>query len=289
MTAIGCHRTYNRYNDVELDLFPLNTAASPSSSLKTSDFISFLRREEDAWKIRMSSFTRERDKYDAAIMWVKLPRHFFSVFGDLMASSEFKFTLHHATNDYIMLARRRGDALSSAVTNAPPYGTHYIKVECLVVELGIKPRYLMVREKYASGADRSHFYKLVTGALALGERIDEACVREVLEETGVRACFVGLIGVVQRTNTRFCRDEMIYGCVLHAQPGQKPKPDRRELLEAFWEEIDPALLHCNQPAYRWIKAAGRAKTENLLTRSDHADLRGGGHYVSCYYISEKSR
>lgn len=267
------NKTYNRYNDVELDTINLDPL------IDFHALFNMIKEEETIWMERMSHYTSEKTKFDSAIMWLKLRKQFYRFVGNL---SVLNFSIHHATEDYIMLVRRRYDAYSLAVTNAPPYGTHYAKVECLVVELSLPPRYLLVREKYASGPDKYDSFKLVTGVLNLGERLDEACIREVYEETKIQSKFIGMIGVVQRINTRFNRDELIFGCVLHANPGQTPEPDPKELSNAFWEENSKAVGHCNEPTLRWIKAAGRGRTENLLVRQDGPDLRGGSHFLSVF-------
>lgn len=269
-------RSYNRYNDVELDTRALDQETPYDALLR------MIQGEECIWRNRMVRYTTDRMKFDAAIMWLKLDRKFFKHLHALVSDVNLCFTVHHATDAYLMLVRRRSDTVNKIVNNAPPYATHYVKIECLVVETGDPVRYLLVRERYASGPNRTHIYKLVTGVVVPGERIDEACVREVMEETGILCEFIGMIGTILRIGTRFGKDELIIGCVLHAKPGQNPIPDRRELECAFWEPTVDAMRHCNGPATRWIKAAGRAGTQNLLSRRDSADLRGGSHFVSTY-------
>ncbi len=280
-----CQRRYNRYNDVELD-----TTDIPAYKIITKEDMDwFLKEEEHFWLERMNNYTRNPQKRDTAIMWLKLVPKFYSHLSFLL--NEYNFKMHHATNDYMMLIRHHFTCKHDAnVTNAPVYATHYAKVECLVVDkdpVSSQVRYLVVREAYALGSDLRKYFKFITGLIQQGERIDHAAEREVWEETRIEAKFVGLAGVSNRVNTRFLKDEYIFGCILHTtKPNQIPKVDTNELAVAFWlnqEEKDK----CNAPSRRWIKAAGIAGTDNLLRRADYEDVKGPPHVLSMFTFQNK--
>lgn len=281
-----CQRRYNRYNDVELD-----TNNIPDSKIDTAqDLDVFLRDEEQFWLERMTNYTRNPQKRDTAIMWLKLVPKFYKHLSSLL--NHYNFKMHHATNDYMMLIRHHFSCQYDLnVTNAPVYATHYAKVECLVVDkdpVTGKIKYLVVREAYASGSDLRKYFKFITGLIQQGERIDQAAEREVWEETRIKAKFVGLAGVSNRVNTRFLKDEYIFGCVLHTtHPNQTPIVDTNELAAAFWLNQEDKEK-CNGPSRRWIRAAGIAGPENLLSRVDFEDVKGPPHVLSMFTFHGKS-
>jgi len=274
------NRRYNRYNDVELDLTNL-----PSNKIcSEEDLKHFLIMEEEKWLKRMQNYTTDSKKRDAAIMWLKLPPILYNHLSMLLDWGSF--VIHHGVPEYLMLIRHNTKRQEDKeVKNAPLYSTHYAKIECLVVDRDSvtgKIHYLAVREAYASGTDRTTFYKLITGLILPGERIDEAAEREVWEETKIKAQFVGVIGISNRINTRFSKDEYIFGCVLHTTiPNQQPIIDDSELMEAHWIE-QTQKDHCNNPSKKWIRAAGIAGTCNLLKREDSVDVRGRPYVLSTF-------
>jgi 8-oxo-dGTP pyrophosphatase MutT (NUDIX family) len=229
----------------------------------------------------MQKYTMDKLKHNAAIMWFKLPINMGHLL-DKLVNGKFRFEVHHANKTHIMLVRHLSGM--GKVDNAPPFGTHYIKVECMVVEeplTGKMPRYLMVKEQYAR-ADSRNTLKFVTGAILPGETIDGGAVREVREETGIEARFISMIGVASRIQTRFERDELIIGCLLHAKPMQEPKPDKREIKTALWVEVEEAMKKANGQTMRWIKTAGKAGREHTMHKLEAPDLRGEPHKTYFY-------
>ena len=60
-----------------------------------------------------------------------------------------------------------------------------------------------------------------TGLVHAGEDFTEACEREVLEETGIRASFDCVLLVRQAHNFAFGKSDMFILCALKMAPGQE--------------------------------------------------------------------
>jgi ADP-ribose pyrophosphatase YjhB (NUDIX family) len=148
------------------------------------------------------------------------------------------------------------------VPNIPLDGTHYVRVECLVIEEGTG-RVLMVAERVGAGVG---VLKLVTGSVGKNEFVTEAAEREVLEEAGVRARFVGLLGIANRLRTRFEKDEMLVGVLMFAQAGQTPKADGSETERATWVAQDDAIKGASPMTVEWLMSAVSTPTPIPRTR-----------------------
>jgi ADP-ribose pyrophosphatase YjhB (NUDIX family) len=254
---------WNRYHDLEIDLarFRIDTETELSDLIYS---------ETAKWETRI----RGRRGEDAAVLWIRIPEqssHFLTWF------LRHSFTMHHAVRDHIMVVRPK-----STRAVIPLYGTHYARVECVVIEQGTG-RILMVREQVGP-ADA--YLKLVTGSVELNEYISRAAVREVREETGVSCSLVGLLGMGNRLGTRFGRDEILIGVLLSAPQGQTPRGDGREICEAIWAAPEEALSRGSPPAKEWLIAANRNKS---LRCGYLGDFRGPPHKIEVFLPCEEEK
>jgi hypothetical protein len=242
-------RRYNRYQDVEIDAFLL-----PHDEI--GKFLAALFEEESRWIARLGSRVMDPDVRGNALFWVKVRVQLSHLIPSLLGND--MFMVHHATPEYIMLVKGPGVHICS--TNVPLYGTHYTRVECLVVEVGGSTmledeRVLMVTEMVGTLCCNR---KLVTGSVESGEYLSKAAEREVFEETGIRCRFVGLLGVVNRLRTRFNRDEILIGCVLVAESlGQVPQPSSVEIVHVGWV---PFLSTYTQNGDKGVASSGNFMT-----------------------------
>ena len=246
---------WNRYHDLEIDLerFHVNTETELSD---------LMRCEMDKWESRIRG---RRGEY-AAVLWIRIPERCSHLLTWFLRHS---FIMHHAVRDHIMVVKTRS---SRAVV--PLYGTHYTRVECVVVEKGTG-RVLMVREQI--GPDMS--LKLVTGSVDLNEFISKAAMREVREEAGIICELVGLLGMGNRISTRFGRDEILIGVLLNAEYGQTPRGDGNETSEAVWVDPGEALVRSSTSAREWLIAAGQ---NQLLHCGYLSDFRGPPHRMEVF-------
>lgn len=246
---------YNRYNDVEIDVGRMDIGSEESFSRD-------LEREIRRWKSRISGRRGET----SALMWLRVPVDNVHCVPWVVRR---RFSLHHATPDYVMLVHR---ASSRAVV--PKYGTHYMRVECLVVEAGTG-RVLVVKESVGPSDLK---YKFVTGSVDPGEYVSEAAVREVREETGIRATVSGMLGLGNRLGTRFGKDEMLVGVLMTAEIGQVPTRDDMEVEDARWMDPSEAVSRCTQMALEWLIVSRLPRAQ----RGSFPDFRGPPHKMEVY-------
>lgn len=254
MACRGCvHRRWNRYNDLEIDVSQLSEPRELS-----------VAREMCAWMERIRGRRGEMN----ALFWVKVPKSYLGILPLLVHRD---FSIHHATEAYVMMVMRRS-------TNAvvPLYGTHYARVECVVLEEG-SGRVLMVKE--SNGPDST--FKLVTGSVDNNEYISRAAVREVAEEAGIQATFSGTLGLGNRLATRFGRDEILVGVILTARAGQTPRADVAETCGAAWVAPEDAMRMASPSAREWLIAA----TSNPLRLGVLPDYRGPPHAMEVFLPS----
>lgn len=148
------------------------------------------------------------------------------------------------------------ESKSSQILPIPEYGTHYCRVECIVVHQNLSyntsmlysqtptscfvlqphqqqqnyhasnmpiivPYILMVKERFGKvyfkdkkGELFAQNWKFISGSVNSGEYFSTACTREIKEETGIDTTFLGVVGICNRLQTRFHRDEIVLSCLL---------------------------------------------------------------------------
>jgi 8-oxo-dGTP pyrophosphatase MutT (NUDIX family) len=263
-------RRYNRYQDVEIDASLL-----PHDEL--GRFLASLHDEESKWIRRLTNGSGDAKIRSGALFWLRVPVRLCHLIPSLVGTGVF--SVHHATPEYFMFVKGPGEL---PPRSPPLYGTHYARVECVVVEHGTG-RILVVLERIGT---MDACRKLVTGSVDLGEYISAAAVREVTEETGIRSEFRGVLGLINRIGTRFGRDELLIGCLLTAASGQDPRATSDEIKAVEWS--DPALLLSPGSIFmgkRWMAAASRMAVSGIdggLEGSFHDDFRGHGHRMMMF-------
>ena len=160
-------------NELKWNITPFGgTVVDPQSiSSDLGVFLKALDKATPIWKEKSIN-----------VVWLEVPSEAFPVLSLIL---ERGFVFHHANQNYAMLTM-------TLVPNSfiPPYATHFIGVGGVVINEA--EEILVVSEKYRSGG-RGPSYKLPGGALIQGEHIQDAAVREILEETGIRTEFDSLV------------------------------------------------------------------------------------------------
>ncbi len=98
-------------------------------------------------------------------------------------------------------------------------------------------RMLVVQERTGPAVG---MWKIVTGLVDRGEELGPAVEREVLEETGVRAVFQGVIGVRHANHLPpFGNSDLFFMCAMRlADPEQTAlAPCPQEIADAQWMEL----------------------------------------------------
>jgi 8-oxo-dGTP diphosphatase len=145
---------------------------------------------------------------------------------------EAGFSFHHSSPEYLMLALK-------LVPDVPElhFASHYVGVGGAV--LSEDRQVLVVRERVRRDSHLQPF-KLPGGYVHSGEHLSEAVVREVWEETGIKAEFESVVCVRLWHANRFGKSDFYFVCRL------KPLsfeiiPQDEEIAEACWMPVDEYL------------------------------------------------
>lgn len=266
------HRRYNRYQDIEID-----AAQLPHGDM--DEFLSALKREESMWMDRIRTKTSDLKflRFNA-LFWLRVPTNLTHLLPVLLVATNFK--VHHATGDYIMVVKSSNG--NTSISNTPAYGTHYARIECMVVDKDTKC-VLMVKEYIGTTECKRKF---VTGSIDVGEHPSEAAVREVMEETGVMTKFIGVIGVVSRLGTRFGRDEILIGCLLEGSQTitPTPKPGSSEIKTVEWVPMQNVMSgESGRMAREWsVALSNMFMYPGPLEAEDIEDFRGNPYLMRIY-------
>jgi ADP-ribose pyrophosphatase YjhB (NUDIX family) len=163
-------------------------------------------------------------------LWVEIPMTRASLIEEMV---DLSFTFHHAKGPTANLVLW----LLESENKIPEYATHQVGVGAMVVNS--RNEILCVREL------RKNYlpWKVPGGLSELGEHIDEAVVREVMEETGVPCKFQSIISFRHTHNIQFGRSDLYFMCRLEPiesmdQDGNvvipEPVPQAGEIEKAEW-------------------------------------------------------
>jgi ADP-ribose pyrophosphatase YjhB (NUDIX family) len=156
----------------------------------------------------------------------------------IQIATDAGFVFHNCLEDEITLILRiKADAY------APFVPTHSIGAGALI--FNNKQQILVIREKISMGPG----FKLPGGHIELGEKISEAIVREVYEETGIRSEFIGLQGFGSKKVFRFGKSNIYFLCRLNALTDQIDIQDTDEIAEAKWCDVSEFINDTNNSVF----------------------------------------
>ena len=173
-----------------------------------------------------------------AAAWLRLPLR--APDGALRAAADAGFEYHHARGGEAMLLRWLGPLPSKV----PPLATHQVGAGGAVLDS--RGNLLVVRERARAAGGPPFAWKIPGGLSDAGEDLGAAAVREVFEETGVRAEFACVLAFRQAHGTAaFGVSDLYFVCLLRplagAGAGGAPlRPDAAEIDAAAW--IDAAAF-----------------------------------------------
>ena len=142
------------------------------------------------------------------------------------------FQFHHTEGNNLMLTY-------SLDRNAfiPKYATHYIGAGGVVLN---DARELLVICEKAHRMHRPRYFKLPGGALLPGEHLVDGVIREVEEETGIRARFLSLMCFRHWHGYRYGKSDIYFICRL-APLNFNIQMDETEIEECMWMPVDTYL------------------------------------------------
>lgn len=144
------------------------------------------------------------------------------------------FRYHHAMDDVCALNLW----LKNSESKVPSFSTHNVGVGAFVVNS--RNEVLCVREL------RKNYmpWKTPTGLSDLGEHIEEAAIREVLEETGIRTRFHSVLGFRQTHGMAHGRSDMYFVCRL--DPIEESDEEGNPIIP------EPCAQECEIETAEWI-------------------------------------
>lgn len=151
--------------------------------------------------------------------------------GLIPAAVEAGFAFHHSGENYLMMTHR---LMKGAFI--PAYATHYIGAGGVV--LNERRELLVVCEKYRRTG--RPYYKLPGGALHAGEHLVEGVIREVREETGVKARFEALVCFRHWHGYRYGKSDIYFVCRL-SPLSQEVNMQAEEIEECLWMPVEDYL------------------------------------------------
>jgi 8-oxo-dGTP pyrophosphatase MutT (NUDIX family) len=154
------------------------------------------------------------------------------------------FEFHHAEKNVATLSKWLLDGEESRI---PTFATHQVGVGAVAINRETN-EILCVREK------RNNYrpWKMPGGLAELGEDLDEAVVREVYEETGIKCRFLSILGVRHTHGLQFGRSDLYFLCRLEPVPDSngkvaQPIPQEGEIEAAAWVPLDEYRAMVNNP------------------------------------------
>lgn len=162
------------------------------------------------------------------VIWLEIPIEK----SDLIPQAvDAGFIFHHALEDRLQLTLTLIEG-----SYVPPFATHYIGAGGVVIDS--ENRILVIQEKYRHNKRRH--YKLPGGTLHQGEHIEEAVVREVEEETGIKTRFVSLACFRHWHGYRYGKSDIYFVCRLEPLTTEITI-DESEIEEALWMPLEEYL------------------------------------------------
>ena len=205
--------------ETEKDLYNgliVKVESIPSSA---SDFF-------DALQILLKNAQQE----NIALLWLDLTAQQHE---HISAALSLGFEFHNCEARRITLTFQ---ATKDVYIPVPP--THTIGVGAVVINANNE--ILLVRDRIHT----SHsIYKLPGGMLEHAQSLEEGVVREVWEETGVRATLIKMVSVLNSHPYRFNKSNMYIVFQLEAQSLEINVIDTHEIEKAFWMPLEEFFAH----------------------------------------------
>ncbi|XP_016515811.2 nudix hydrolase 10 isoform X2 [Nicotiana tabacum] len=184
--------------------------------MDSNHFVTMLRASISQWR-----------KQGKRGVWIKLPIEHANL---VNAAVKQGFWYHHAEPTYLMLVYWIPEIPHIIPANA----SHRIGIGALV--MNDNGEVLVVQER--NGAFKgTEVWKMPTGVVDEGEDICDAAVREVQEETGIKAEFLELLAFRQSHKSFFGKSDLFFVCMLKPLSYKIQKQDS-EIKGAQWMHME---------------------------------------------------
>ncbi|MCU4675166.1 NUDIX domain-containing protein [Catenovulum sp. 2E275] len=172
---------------------------------------------------------------DKKIIWLTLAIEYAEY---IPLCTELGFEFHNCLpNQITLIYKLQNNAY------APFVPTHTVGAGAVVINQN--NQILMVRDNFG------HYrgFKLPGGHVELGEDIQLAAEREVLEETGVVAKFSQVVGFVHKHPYRYGKSNLYFICQLTAVTANTSIQDANEIAEVKWLDINEFIADNTQSEF----------------------------------------
>ena len=133
----------------------------------------------------------------------------------------------------------------------PAYADHYIGVGGAVIN--DKDEILLIKEHRQPEPKQ---WKLPGGFMDPGETINKAVQREVMEETGVKTEFQGILGMREVLDARYSASDLYIVCLMRSLESQEINIiDKREVCDAKWVPLSELSSNKEGSPYRMFSNA----------------------------------
>jgi ADP-ribose pyrophosphatase YjhB (NUDIX family) len=170
-------------------------------------------------------------------------------------TSRYGFKFHHASpTGYVLMCLWMDPTTANRI---PAYADHYVGVGGVIINA--KGEILLIQERRDT---EPRNWKFPGGFMDPGETIKQAAEREVLEETGVKTQFQGILGIREMLKARYNASDLYVVCLMHCNDENLAINiiDKREVIEAKWVPLaeltsndEGAKYRMFPNAYRFIK------------------------------------
>jgi ADP-ribose pyrophosphatase YjhB (NUDIX family) len=218
----------------------------------------------EAFSKGVAALLAQSKEHKKAVIWLTLPIELSHL---ISAATKQGFTFHNCLANEVTLIRK-----SKATDVAPYIPTHSLGAGGLVQNP--QGAILVIRERGAKT------YKLPGGHLELGEKVEEAVIREVLEETGVATHFQGILALASTHPYRFGKSNIYVVCRLTPQCTEIAIQDTLEIEDAKWVMPDIFLNDANNSLFNKYLVKSLLSKEGLVkTELDLSQISTRQHEV----------
>jgi ADP-ribose pyrophosphatase YjhB (NUDIX family) len=188
-------------------------------------------------------------------LWISVPMSQTSIIEQHMTSIP-NLQFHHASGNTVHLALWLNDDIENKI---PEYATHQIGVGAVVINSN--NQILCVKEM------RNNYrpWKIPGGLAELGEQLDAAAVREVLEETGVNCTFTSVLSFRHTHGLQFGRSDIYFVCRLQPVEEVDELTGEVQIPEPVAQECEIADV-CWLPFQEYREMVGGEKPHPMMQK-----------------------
>jgi len=216
----------------------------------TVDSLSFLE-DEKSFENNLLVLVEHLQKDNRKLLWITFSLENAHLIG---LASKHQFTFHNCGDKYVMMVKK---LIPNPIIPTAP--THTLGVG--VVVINEKDEILLIKERFSNIG-----YKLPGGHIDLGEKIETAVCREVLEETGIIVEFESIITLSSFHPHQFGKGNIYILCNAKPKSETINIQDIEEILEAKWMNVEEFLKDENTFEYVKKIIESSFNTKGLKTK-----------------------